>query len=75
MQLCKYSSYVISSHLTSKSPSVYYTGLMIMASHQIFPAKLSVCPAKSNFGQTNFLYIINGHFMEFAKENECPDNF
>ena len=27
------------------------------------------------FGQTNFLYIINGNFMEFAKENECPDKY
>ena len=27
------------------------------------------------FGQTNLLYAINGNFIEFAKNNECPDNF
>ena len=25
--------------------------------------------------QTNLLYIINGEVIEFAKDNECPDNF
>ena len=25
--------------------------------------------------QTNLLYIINGEVIEFAKDNECLDNF
>ena len=27
------------------------------------------------FGQTNLLYIINGNFIEFVKNNECSYKF
>ena len=45
---------------------------MIMASHQTFTSQIKHI---SKFVQTNFLYVINEIFMEFAKENECPENF
>ena len=52
------------------------TGLiMIMASHQTFSGQIKHMSSQIKFGQTNYLYIINGNFTEFAKENECPDNF
>ena len=49
-------------------------GLMIMASHQTFPRQIKHSMS-GQFGQTNFICIINGNFIEFAKENECLDNF
>ena len=52
-----------------------YTGLMIIASHQTFSGQIGHMSDQIKFGQSNFLYIINGSFMEFAKENECPDSF
>ena len=51
------------------------TGLMIIASHQTFSGQIKHLSGQIKFGKTNFLYIINGNFMEFAEENECPDNF
>ena len=50
-------------------------GLMIMASHHTFPSQIKHMSSQIKFGPTNFLHIINGNFMEFAKENECLDNF
>ena len=47
------------------------TGLMIMASHQTFldfPVKLNICSAK-------LTVHFNGDVIEFAKGNECLDNF
>ena len=58
-----------------KWSDVIFTGLMIMASHQTFSGQVKHLSGQITFGQTNFLYIINGNFAEFAKENECPDNF
>ena len=48
---------------------------MIMASHQKFSGQIKHMSGQIKFGQTNFLCIINGNFMEFVEENECPDNF
>ena len=48
---------------------------MIMASHQTFSGQIKFMSGQIKFDQTNFLYIINGNFMEFARENECPENF
>ena len=47
-----------------------------MASHQTFSRQINIskCPVKANLAR-HLLYIINGNFMEFVKENECPDNF
>ena len=50
-------------------------GLMIMASHQTFSSQIKHMSGQIKFGPTNFLYIINQNFMEFAKENKCLDNF
>ena len=54
---------------------VWLSGLMIMASHQTFSGQSKHTSGQIKFSQTNFLYIINGNCMEFAKENEFPDNF
>ena len=51
------------------------TGLMIIVSHHTFSDQIKHLSGQIKSGQTNFLYIINGKFMEFAKENEGPDNF
>ena len=47
---------------------------MIITSHQTFSGQIKYVSGQIKFGQTNFLYIINGNFVEFPKENECPDN-
>ena len=46
-----------------------------MASHRTFSGQIDYLSGQIKFGQTNLLYIINGKFIEFTKENECPDNF
>ena len=46
-----------------------------MASHQAFPTQIKHLSGQIKFGQTNFIYIINGEIIELAKDNECPDNF
>ena len=46
---------------------------MIMTSPQTLYSQVMHMPGQIKFGQRNFLYIINGNFMEFAKENECLD--
>ena len=48
----------------------------LTSTYNYFLAKLNMCPAKSNLAR-KILYelAINGNFVEFAKENECPDNF
>ena len=46
-----------------------------MASHQTFSGQIKHMSGQIRFGQTSFLYIINGNFMEFANENECLVNF
>ena len=46
-----------------------------MASQQTFSGQIKHMSGQIKFGHTNFLYIINGNFMEFAKDNECLDNF
>ena len=51
------------------------SGLMIMASNQIFSGQIKRISGQIKFGLINFLYIINANFMEIAKENERPDNF
>ena len=43
-------------------------GLMIMTSHQTFSGQTKHMSNQIKFGQTNFLYIINGNFIEFAKK-------
>ena len=48
---------------------------MIMTSHQTLYSQVKHMPSHIKFGHTNFLYIINGNFMEFAKENECLDKY
>ena len=48
--------------------------LMIMAYHQTLSDQINHMSSHIKFGQTNFLHIINGKFIEFAK-NECPYNF
>ena len=58
-----------------KWSDVIFTGLMIMASHQTLSGQVKHLSGQITFDQTNFLYIINGNFAEFAKENECPDKF
>ena len=52
-----------------------HSGLMKVASYQTFHGKIKHMPNEIKFGQTNFVYIINGNFMEFAKENECLDKY
>ena len=46
-----------------------------MASHQIFYGQIKHMSGYIKLGLTNLLWIMNGYFMEFAKENDCPDNF
>ena len=46
-----------------------------MASHQTFSGQIKHMSGQIKFGQTYFLSIINGNFMEFAKENECLGQF
>ena len=41
---------------------------MTMTSHQTLYSQVKHILGKIKFGQTNFLYIINGNFMEFAKK-------
>ena len=43
-------------------------GLMIITSHQTFSSQIKHMSDQIKFGQINFLYIINGNFIEFAKE-------
>ena len=57
------------------SLQVHCIGLMITASHETFSGQIKHLPDQIKYGQTNFLYIINGQLIEFAKEKECPDNF
>ena len=52
-----------------------YVWLLIIASHQTFSSQIKHMFGQIKFGQTNFLNISNGNFMEYAKENEYPDNF
>ena len=51
------------------------SGLMITASHQTFSGQIKHMFGQIKFGWTNFTYIINRKIIEFAKDNECPDNF
>ena len=62
-------------YFTKGHIAMHYTGLMVMAIHQIYSGQIKHISSQIKFGQKNFLYIINGNFIEFAKENECPDNF
>ena len=48
--------------------------LMITASHQTFSRQNQHLSGQIKFGQTNSLYVINGNFIEFAKNNECSNN-
>ena len=50
-------------------------GLMITASHQTFSGQIKHLSSQTKYGQTNSLYIINGNFIEFAKDNKRPDNY
>ena len=45
-------------------------GLMTMTSHQTFSGQ-----TKHPFGQTNYYTLSMQNFIEFAKDNECLDNF
>ena len=47
-------------------------GLQIAASHQTFSSQIKHTSGQIKFGQTNFLDIANGNFMELAKENHSP---
>ena len=49
-------------------------GLIIMAWHQTFSSQIKYLSGQIKFGQTKLLYIINGEVIEFAEDNECPDN-
>ena len=42
--------------------------LMIMASHQTFSSQFKYLTGQTKFGQTYFLYIINGKVIEFLIE-------
>ena len=55
--------------------SVVLAGLMIMASHRTFSGQNMHMYSQIKFGHTNLLYIINGKFIEFAENNECPTKF
>ena len=46
-----------------------------MASYRTVFDQIDHLFSQIKFGLTNLLYIINGKFTEFTKENECPDNF
>ena len=48
---------------------------MITASHQTFSSQKKHLSGQIKFGQTNSLYVINGNFIEYAKNNECSHNF
>ena len=48
------------------------TGLMIMASHRTFSSQNKHMSSQIKFSQTNLLYIINGNFIGFVENNECP---
>ena len=50
-------------------------GLMIMASHQPFSGQIKHLSDQIKFGQTNLLYSVNVEVIEFARDNECLDNF
>ena len=50
-------------------------GLIIMVSHQSFSSQNNRLSGQIKFGQTTLLYIINEEVNEFAKDNECPNNF
>ena len=54
---------------------IILAGLIIMAWHQTFSSQIKYLSGPIKFGQTNLLYIINGEVIEFAEDNECPDNF
>ena len=41
--------------------------------HQTFSGHIKHLSGETKFVQTNLLY--NGNFIEFAEDNECPDNF
>ena len=43
--------------------------------HQIFSSQNKRLRGQTKFGQANLLYIINENLVEFAEDNECPDNF
>ena len=57
----------------------WFAGLMVTVSHQTFSVKSSICQSsKSNLARQIYHiygYIINGNFIEFAKDNECLENF
>ena len=46
-----------------------------MLQNNIRPYDNGQLPDIFKFGWTNFTYIINRKIIEFAKDNECPDNF
>ena len=48
---------------------------MCMLQNNIRPYDNGQLPDIFKFGWTNFTYIINRKIIEFAKDNECPDNF
>ena len=49
---------------------------MTMASHQTFSSLIKhIMSGLIKLDQTNSLHIINGEVIEFAKDNECLDNF
>ena len=46
-----------------------------MASHQTFSNQIKHMSGQIKFGQTNFLYIINGKFIKFGKEINIQTSF
>ena len=63
-------SYIVLLMISSENYAYDFTsGLTMMASHQTFSDQIKHTSGQINFGLTNLLCIINGNFMEFAKEN------
>ena len=48
---------------------------MIMASHQTFSGQVKHLTGQTKFGQTNFLYIINGKAIKFLIDKPVPGQF
>ena len=51
------------------------TVLMIMASHRTFSSQLKHLTGQNKFGQTNFLYNINGKVIKLLIENPVSRQF
>ena len=52
-----------------------HSGLTIMASHRTFSSQTKHMSGQIKVGQTNLLFNINENFIEFVKNNECPEKF